>query len=87
MSNRSIIEFNHDYAPRISSSEFTYWMTLWLNSCDEHAKEMLEMMGVKIHGVSHHSDKPWAEVIRDGKGSAHCVECEVLGVEKCSAHC
>jgi hypothetical protein len=67
MSNRTIIEFNHDYFDRIISQEFLKWLTVYLNSCDSHAAEMLGMLGATVHGTSHHSDKPWADVIKDGK--------------------
>jgi hypothetical protein len=67
MSNRTIIELNHDFFDRIISQEFLKWLTIYLNSCDDHAKEMLACMGATIHGTRHHSDKPWVDVIKDGK--------------------
>jgi len=66
MSNRTIIEFNHDFFDRIISQEFLKWMALYLRSCDETAKEQLSILGATVHGTRHHSDKPWAETIKDG---------------------
>jgi hypothetical protein len=55
MSNRSMLEFNHDYSPRYSDEALIAWakaMRLYLGSGDP---TMLPR-GVTFFGMRHHSD-------------------------------
>jgi hypothetical protein len=63
MSNRTIVEFNHDYAGEIRKypEQFVQLVGLALNSGSEREWEPLERFGVRQIVMRHHSDD--AEVV------------------------
>ena len=66
MSNRSLLEFNHDYAHAIISKPDLFMAALasFLRSADDRQAEDLRRFGITWHGTRHHSE-PWAERISD----------------------
>lgn len=58
MSNRSLIELNHDYAHRIvaNSEEFLALLQEYLASGAVHEPYKLERLGVRVIGMKHHSE-------------------------------
>jgi len=57
MSNRSLIEINHDFAGRIDNHgiELLTRLAYYLRSASREAAEDLEPFGVKVIGMRHHS--------------------------------
>lgn len=58
MSNRTLIEFNHDYAGQIMADEEGFMLALgrYLNSADKIGEQGLERYGVRVIGMRHHSE-------------------------------
>lgn len=54
MSNRTLIEFNHDLAREITP-EFADALRQYLNSASLESAARLEMFGAKVVGMRHHS--------------------------------
>lgn len=59
MSNRSLLEFNHDYAGDIKNDSTAFLETLrrYLNSADQGHAAALERFGVRRVSIRHHADK------------------------------
>lgn len=59
MSNRSLIEINHDYWHVLDSHPLDFLAALqrYLSSADNDNAEALRRFGVKVVGMRHHSDK------------------------------
>ena len=66
MSNRSLLEFNHDFAHTITSKPELFMASLasFLRSADDRQMEALKRFGITWHGTRHHSE-PWAERISE----------------------
>jgi len=59
MSNRSLMEFNHDfgYAIKADPEDFIRTINSFLNSTDEETAARLRLRyGIRIFGTRHHSD-------------------------------
>lgn len=58
MSNRTLIEINHDYAGDIDDNHvhFVARLLSYLRGGGEHNKEELERYGVRVFGTRHHSE-------------------------------
>lgn len=56
MSNRTLIEINHDYARELRTPAFLDALALYINSADRESREQLEQFGVRVFGMRHHSD-------------------------------
>lgn len=59
MSNRSLIEINHDYVGTIDKAregEFERALLRYLRSADTDSAANLERFGVRVFGMRHHSD-------------------------------
>ncbi len=58
MSNRTLIEINHDYAHKIEGNQesFCRALGLYLNSGNRENADQLERYGVRVFGMRHHSD-------------------------------
>lgn len=71
MSNRSLIELNHDYSGMIANhpEQFLELISEQLRSANnpEVAEAFRINFGVTVHGTLHHSD-PWEDRIRKGWG-------------------
>jgi hypothetical protein len=66
MSNRSLIEINHDFAGEIGSDTFRAALRRYLNSADRETAEALEPFGVRVIGLRHHSNKFIVSGVPDG---------------------
>lgn len=57
MSNRTLIEINHDYAGQILNEDIAFVTRLYryLCSASRETAEELERFGVKVIGMRHHS--------------------------------
>lgn len=58
MSNRTLFEFNHDYAHKIEGNQESFCRALgqYLNSGSPENADALERYGVRCFGMRHHSD-------------------------------
>lgn len=60
MSNRTLIELNHDFASHFneysSSKEILDNLTRFLRNCDKSAAENLERHGIKVIMTVHHKN-------------------------------
>jgi hypothetical protein len=56
LSNRTLIEINHDFAEYIDSVRFRDALWRYLRSADRESAEDLERFGVRVFGMRHHSD-------------------------------
>jgi len=58
MSNRSLIEINHDFSHVIERDPYSFASALcrYLGSASPANAEALERYGVRIFGMRHHSD-------------------------------
>lgn len=65
MSNRSLIEFNHDFAGDLSV-EFVAALRRYLNSASRESAEGLERYGVRVVGMRHHSSSYVMDGTPDG---------------------
>jgi hypothetical protein len=54
MSNRTLIEINHDFASDLTPG-FVAELQFYLRSASREAAEALERYGVKVIGMRHHS--------------------------------
>ncbi len=74
MSNRTLIELNHDYSGQIKDDPdgFLRWLNLLLNSLDPEAKNMLRgRYGVRVFGTRDHSDGfdvKWGSIVASEPG-------------------
>lgn len=59
MSNRTIIEINHDLWHKIQADPegFTAEVVEYLRGCSPESRETLARYGVNVLGTVHHSDK------------------------------
>lgn len=59
MSNRTIIEINHDFWPKIEAEPATFGMLIqrYTGACDPEVAEELRRFGCNVLGTVHHSDK------------------------------
>jgi len=57
MSNRTLMEFNHDYAGQIEKNPDRFMLALnsYLNSADWGNAEELRMFGINVIEMRHHS--------------------------------
>lgn len=69
MSNRTLIEINHDYARELRTPAFLDALALYVKSASPETRERLERFGVRVFGMRHHSDGftvrwgTWADMI------------------------
>jgi len=58
MSNRTLIEINHDYSHRIGDapSKFATDLAYFLATGSDKDAEDLEQYGIRVIGMKHHSD-------------------------------
>lgn len=59
MSNRSLIEVNHDFAgiiDRATEGQVERALLRYLRSGDRNSAENLEQYGIRVFGMRHHSD-------------------------------
>lgn len=56
MSNRTLIEINHDYAKELRTPAFLEALALYVNGADSESRKRLERFGVRVFGMRHHSD-------------------------------
>lgn len=56
MSNRTLVELNHDHAHKMDSAEFLHVLARYLGSGSQEAAEELSRYGVRVFGMRHHSD-------------------------------
>lgn len=56
MSNRTIIEINHDCYSKINSVGFLDAIASYINSGSREDADDLERFGVRVFGMRHHSD-------------------------------
>lgn len=58
MSNRTLIEINHDFAGEIDreDTQFVIDLVAYLRAGGERAKENLQQYGIRVLGTRHHSD-------------------------------
>jgi hypothetical protein len=90
MSNRSLLEFNHDCTGDLDAS-FVLALVRYLRSADRQTAQELERWGVHVVGMRHHSEKFVIDGRADGfpphyltpptvqqgaKGGAERSECE-----------
>lgn len=57
MSNRTLIELNHDCAPELASDEFIRALGRYLCSPGSETRAELEMFGARVVSFRHHSDR------------------------------
>lgn len=57
MSNRSLIEINHDFGPLDGDLHFVAALAHYLRCADNRTAERLERWGVKVISMRHHSEK------------------------------
>jgi hypothetical protein len=57
MSNRTLIELNHDYSDRLASPEFSHLLGRYLASGSHEDAEALERFGARAISMRHHSEK------------------------------
>ena len=75
MSNRSLIEINHDYAAVIGLNDpvdFKEALIRYLRSANQPHADDLKRFGVRVIGMRHHSDPyriKWGETIEEDGGS------------------
>lgn len=64
MSNRSLLEFNHDLCFKIEGDPqlFVLVLTRYLSSASDESADLLKAFGVMVHGLRHHSE-PWTGFI------------------------
>lgn len=55
MSNRTLIEINHDFLREIDSEPFRDALRRYINSADRLTADELTNFGVKVVGMRHHS--------------------------------
>jgi hypothetical protein len=69
MSNRSLFEFNHDFASRIERNPhgFIIALTNYLSSASAGSAEGLKRFGLTYYGMRHHTDH-WEDYI-DSEGA------------------
>ncbi len=56
MSNRTIVELNHDHSYRMNSHDFLTALSRYLGSGSEEDADHLKSFGVRVFGMRHHSD-------------------------------
>jgi hypothetical protein len=56
MSNRSLVELNHDYWYMMKEPGFAEALQLYLASANAENAERLERFGVHVFGMRHHSE-------------------------------
>lgn len=56
MSNRTLIEINHDCAHELRTPGFLDALGLYINSASPETREALEQFGVRVFGMRHHSE-------------------------------
>lgn len=56
MSNRTLIEINHDYARDINTVGFLDAIAVYVRHADKESREALEQYGIRVFGTRHHSD-------------------------------
>lgn len=68
MSNRSLLEFNHDYAHEIKSEPDAFLKALrhYLNCAERETAGGLERFGVRRISMRHHADKFYIDEGEDG---------------------
>lgn len=57
MSNRTLIELNHDYADAMEKAEFHAALQRYLSCADRETADALSRFGARVVGMRHHSDK------------------------------
>lgn len=65
MSNRSLIEINHDFTHDLGP-EFLEALGRYLRSADDKNAEALERWGVRVVGLRHHSEKFYIDSRAEG---------------------
>lgn len=70
MSNRSLLEINHDCAGYIENDPEAFAAIILAYLCsgqvNPYMERKLRRFGVTVHGMRHHSDGPWADVLAKG---------------------
>lgn len=56
MSNRTIVELNHDNAYKMDSRNFLTALSRYLGSGSQEDADRLESFGIRVFGMRHHSD-------------------------------
>ena len=56
MSNRSLIEINHDFAKALNTPAFLDALAMYVNSASREHRAALLPFGVKVFGMRHHSE-------------------------------
>ncbi len=56
MSNRTLIEINHDYATELGSAQFVEALARYVRSGSIVDAAELEHYGVRVFGMRHHSE-------------------------------
>lgn len=56
MSNRSLIEINHDHARDLNTPAFLDALALYVRSGDKESADRLRRFGARVFGMRHHSD-------------------------------
>lgn len=56
MSNRTLIELNHDLWDKMEGPAFTNALQAYLRSANKDNAEDLERFGVRVFGTRHHSE-------------------------------
>lgn len=56
MSNRTLIEINHDRYRDLNTPAFLDALALYIRSADKDSRKALEEFGVRVFGMRHHSD-------------------------------
>lgn len=72
MSNRSLLEFNHDYTSHMGAG-FVLALVRYLRSADRRTAQELERWGVHVVGMRHHSAKFVIDGRADGFPPQHLV--------------
>ena len=66
MSNRTLIELNHDYQHELGSAEFAQLLRNYLGSGHKDDAVALERFGARVVGIRHHADKFIIDANADG---------------------
>lgn len=72
MSLRTLLEFNHDYAA-LGRDGLQEALQLYLNSASREHAEALEVYGIRVIGMRHHSGNFIVEGTPDGFPVRHLV--------------
>lgn len=57
MSARTLIEINHDFGQGMRTEAFIQALARFVSSADSESADALELFGVRVIAMRHHSDK------------------------------